>query len=157
MPTTQKPTSARPKKKQRTTHVPVMDLAREAVLGALSKKADDVVVLDMRSVGGVADCFMVCSGDTDRQVKAIADAVREQVREAHGERPWHVEGNNHYKWVLLDYVDLVVHIFDPEKRAFYDLERLWNDAPRFEVDSEASEEDVAALFADLPARDASTS
>ena len=85
--------------------------------------------MDMRSVSGLADYFLLCTGTSDNQVRAIQDSVEERLREVAEVRPWHREGQEHRQWVLLDYVDLVVHIFSPERRAFYNLERLWNDAP----------------------------
>ncbi len=125
--------------------MPVKTLAREAVDAILDKKGFDVRVMDMRSVSGVADFFVIASGAADLQVRALADAVREGIRETLGERPWHVEGTEHHQWVVLDYVDLVVHLFLPEKRAFYSLERLWGDAPVEDVDADGAAADVALL------------
>jgi ribosome-associated protein len=79
------------------------------------------------------------------QIKAAVDAVRESLKERFGERPWHVEGYEHRQWVLVDYVDLVVHVFSDERRAFYGLERLWGDAPREPVPDEGSGADVRIL------------
>lgn len=104
-------------------------------------------MLDVHGVSGVADIFIVTTGDSDLQVKAIVQSVRSTIREEVGERPWHVEGTDHMQWVLLDYVDLVVHVFLPEKRQFYDLERLWGDAPRAEVPDDADSSDGIALIA----------
>lgn len=131
--------------KQRTTPTPVHALARTAVDAVLGKKAKDVTVLDMRGVSGVADIFVLCNGDTDIQVRAIAEGVRMKIKETHAELPWHSEGLDSLQWVLLDYVDLVVHVFQPEKRDFYSLERLWGDAEREDVPDEASASDVALL------------
>ena len=125
--------------KKRTTHAPVQELARHAVGGILSKKGQDIVLMDMRSVSGVADVFVLCTGTSDLQIKAIVDAVRDGIKDAAGERPWHVEGQAGLQWVLLDYVDLVVHVFSPEKRAFYELERLWGDAPMETVPDDADD------------------
>ncbi|NKO01022.1 ribosome silencing factor, partial [Weissella cibaria] len=93
----------------------------------------------------VADYFVLCTGDSDLQIKAIADAVEERIREACRERPWHREGYEHRQWVLIDYVDLVVHIFNPEKRLFYDLERLWGDAPAERVPDDGDAAGVQLL------------
>ena len=93
--------------KKRTTDVPVTELAAHAVDAALDKKARDMVVMDMREVSGVADIFVVCTGDSDLQIRAIIEAVEARIREHCAERPWHVEGKEHYQWVLMDYVDLV--------------------------------------------------
>src|SRR5690625_7789705 len=100
----------------------------------LDKKVLDVTVMDMRAVIGVVDVFVIATGESELQIKAIADAVTERIRERLQERPWHVEGYEGRQWVLLDYVDLVVHIFSTDKRQFYDLERLWGDAPRELID-----------------------
>jgi ribosome-associated protein len=143
------------RKKKRTTPTPTLQLARYAVDAVLDKKARDVVVMDMRNVSSVADYFVVCTGESDRQVKAIADAVREEVREACSELPWHTEGTNHLQWVLLDYVDVVVHVFDEERRTFYDLERLWGDAPHEGVPEDGSATDVALLQDETASKQAS--
>jgi len=95
---------------------------------ALSKKAVDVKVLDLREITSVTDFFLVCSGNIDVHVKAISDAIVEGLKEQNI-KVWHVEGYSALKWVLLDYVDVVVHIFDREVRDFYRLEHLWGDAP----------------------------
>lgn len=131
--------------KHRTTPTPVQALARTAVDAVLDKKAKSVTVLDMREVSGVADIFVLCNGDTDIQVRAIAEGVRMKLKETHAELPWHSEGLDSLQWVLLDYVDLVVHVFQPEKRDFYSLERLWGDAEREDVPDEASGSDVVLL------------
>ena len=146
MGTTREFAPTRTKDKKRKTPTSVRVLARHAVEAALSKKATDLVVLDMRAVSGVADFFVICNGDSDLQVKAIYEAVEDRIKEACEERPWHREGQEHRQWVLLDYVDLVVHVFSPEKRAFYDLERLWGDAPIEQVPAEVvSSADIELL------------
>ena len=114
--------------------MPVKLIARLAVDAILEKKGRDILVLDVHEVSGIADIFIVATGDSDLQIRAIVDSVRANLKEKAGERPWHVEGSDHHQWVLLDYVDLVVHVFQNETRAFYSLERLWGDAPREEVD-----------------------
>lgn len=106
--------------------------AREIALTAgkiaLSKKASQVKVLDLRELTSVTDYFVLCSGELDVHVKAISDAIVEGLRKKKL-RAWHVEGYDARRWVLLDYVDIVVHVFDREARQFYGLERLWGDAP----------------------------
>ena len=102
--------------------------ARDAVSAALDRKAQDLRVLHLGRVTDFTDYFLICSGTSDRQVQAIADAIQERLR-AEKVRPLHVEGYNRAQWVLLDYGDLVVHIFQEEPRRFYSLERLWGDAP----------------------------
>ncbi|MBD3232546.1 MAG: ribosome silencing factor [candidate division Zixibacteria bacterium] len=99
---------------------------------ALSKKAKDIKILDLRNLSDVADYFVVCSGDVSQQVKAIIDAIEEGLLK-NGIKPWHIEGYSHANWVILDYVDVVVHVFNQEIRQFYDLEGLWGDAPCLEI------------------------
>lgn len=101
---------------------------REAVAAAGDRKAVDLRVLHLEKVSDFTDFFLICSGTSERQVQAIADAVQERMREGQV-RPLHVEGFNRGQWVLLDYGDFVVHIFQEEPRRFYSLERLWGDAP----------------------------
>ena len=113
------------------------EIAKSAAEIALSKKASDVVLMDLRKVSSMADYFIVCTGDVDLHVKAIVDEIKSQLRD-HKVRPWHVEGYQHLSWVLMDYVDVVVHVFRPEVREFYNLEKLWGDAPAESfADSEA--------------------
>ena len=95
---------------------------------SLEKKADDVVVLDLRKVSDVSDFFLIAGGYTDIHVRAVAEHVVESLKKNFGIDPWHVEGLENGRWVLLDYIDFVAHIFDTEARDFYQLERLWADA-----------------------------
>ena len=104
----------------------------KAVQAALDKKALDVVVLDLRHTPAFTDYFVLCSGQNQRQVKAIADAVEEALRAARI-RPAHVEGYDRAEWVLMDFFTFIVHVFTPQTREFYSLERLWGDAERIEV------------------------
>ena len=113
-------------------HAPVADLLRHAAEAALAKKADDLVALDLRELEGVADHFLICSGHSEIQVKAIAEAIEERLL-ADGVKPWHVEGREGRRWVLLDYVDFVVHVFHVRTREYYLLERLWGDAHRMDL------------------------
>lgn len=103
-----------------------------AVRAALDKKASDVVVLDLRQTQAFTDFFVLCSGQNPRQVKAIADAVEEALR-ARRIRPSHVEGYDRAEWVLMDFFDFIVHVFSPQTREFYSLERLWGDAERITI------------------------
>ena len=96
---------------------------------AADKKAIDVVELDLRGVLDYTDYFLVCSGRTGRQAKAIHDGILEGVKRDHGRLPRRVEGSAGAGWILIDYLDVVVHIFTPETRAFYRLEQLWGEAP----------------------------
>ncbi|HVL69128.1 MAG TPA: ribosome silencing factor [Vicinamibacterales bacterium] len=110
------------------------DVAR-AVRAALDKKALDVVVLDLRETPAFTDFFILCSGGSQRQVKAIADAVEESLRAAKV-RPAHTEGYDRAEWVLMDFFTFIVHVFTPQTRSFYALERLWGDAERIDVSDE---------------------
>lgn len=103
------------------------DLARRIVELALSKKGADIRLLDLRGLSSVTDIFVICHGESDVQVRAIAGAVLDGLK-ADGHRVWHKEGMEFCRWVLLDYVDVVVHVFLKETREFYGLERLWGDA-----------------------------
>jgi ribosome-associated protein len=107
----------------------------KTVRAALDKKAFDIVVLDLRNTPAFTDFFVLCSGQNQRQVKAIADAVEETLRAAKV-RPAHIEGYDRAEWVLMDFFSFIVHVFTPETRQFYSLERLWGDAERIEVSDE---------------------
>ena len=104
-----------------------------AVRAALDKKAEDVVVLDLRKAGGFTDFFVICTGGNPRQITAIADGVRDTLKRDFDERPTLTEGIDRSEWILLDYFDFVVHVFSRDCRAFYGLERLWGNAERHEV------------------------
>jgi len=115
-------------------------LARLALDAALSKKALDVTVMDLREISGEVDYFVLATGESDLQIRAIVDAIVDRLRTDAGERPLHREGQpGTSRWIVLDYFDLVVHVFDRELRAHYDLERLWGDAPTERVSDEAPE------------------
>jgi ribosome-associated protein len=104
------------------------------VKGMLEKKAADILVMDLRNVkNAVADYFVICSGGSDKQLDAIADSVDDEVYKAIKENPWHVEGKNNKEWMLLDYFDVVAHIFRKDKRDFFALEKLWGDAEITEI------------------------
>ena len=107
-------------------------LAEAAALWALTEKAEDVVLLDLRGRSDVCDFFLICTGHTDVQTLAIAETVQKGLA-AGGQEPLNVEGLPEGRWVLLDYFDVVIHVFQPETRAYYLLERLWGDAPRLDV------------------------
>ena len=116
--------------KKKTKKLPAqINLASAA---AESKQAVNLVVLDLRKSAGFTDFFLIASGTNTRQVRAIADAVIESLA-AKGAKPAYVEGYDRSEWILLDYFDFIVHIFAPETRTFYDLERLWGNAERIEV------------------------
>jgi ribosome-associated protein len=102
-------------------------VAKKLVKFALSKKADDVLLLDLRKITSMADFFVICTGTSDVQVKAIADAVIDGAKKDKV-NIYHVEGLQSLTWVLIDLVDIVVHVFQPDVRRYYQLERLWGDA-----------------------------
>lgn len=95
----------------------------------LDKKAEDIIVLDVHELTTLADKFVVCHANTDVQIKALADNVNKETNEQVGEKAWKEEGRESRRWVILDYVNVVVHIFKKELRDYYSLERMWNDAP----------------------------
>lgn len=109
--------------------IPAQNLAREAARLTLTKRAEDVVILDLRDLDGVCDYFVLATGQSEIQTRAIADAVDEGMR-ARGIRPWHTEGYEARRWILLDYVDFVVHVFHARAREYYLLDKLWGDARR---------------------------
>ncbi len=105
---------------------------RRAARLTLERKASDVVVLDLRGISSATDYFLLATGTSDTQVRAISDHVTRELRNE-GTRPAHIEGGRDARWVLIDYIDFVVHVFHPEVRSFYQLEALWGDAPRHEL------------------------
>lgn len=109
-----------------------VEKARIVVRGAQDKVAQDVTVLDVRGVVSFADVFVICTGRSDRQVKAIAEGIAEAATQR-GERPLGVEGLDEGRWVLMDLADVIVHVFQEEARRHYDLERLWSDAPELDL------------------------
>ena len=106
----------------------VVSWVREAVAAAADLKAEHLRVLNLAQVSDITDYFIICSGTNQRQAQAIADMIVERLRAA-GVRPLHVEGLQHGDWVLVDYGAIVAHVFQPDSRAFFGLERLWSDAP----------------------------
>ena len=105
-------------------------LARLIADYAADKKAIDIAELDLRGVLGFTDFFVICTGNTDRQTKAIHDGIHQGLKKQHGLLPRRVEGLGEARWILMDYLDVVVHVFTPEAREFYRLEQLWGEAPR---------------------------
>ena len=114
--------------------------ARIAASAASDKKATDIIAIDVAELLVVTDYFVICTGNTDIQVRAIAEEVEDRLREEAGIKPIGREGVNEGKWILLDFADFVVHIFQPEERGFYRLETLWGDAPRLELPVAALQE-----------------
>lgn len=118
---------------------PVTDLVIEAARAASSKKAERIVILDVSELLVITDHFLICSGNNERQVRTIADEVEKRLQQDRGAKPFRREGQREGRWILLDYVDFVVHVFGPEERDYYDLERLWADAPVIEFENDARE------------------
>lgn len=98
------------------------------------KKGENIVALDLRKIPeAVADFFIICEANNQPQIRAIADSVEEQVKKTTNESPYHTEGRQHLQWVLIDYINIVVHIMNPETRKFYKIEEMWSDAPHEEI------------------------
>jgi ribosome-associated protein len=120
--------------RSRTDDIPSREILERAARLLEETKGEDIVALDLRSVSSVADYFIIASGSSEPHVNALGEAVVAGLK-AVGARPWHTEGANTRRWVLLDYVDVVVHVFHPEARDYYRLESLWADAPRVPLDT----------------------
>ena len=120
-----------------TSKADIEKLVRLAATAAAEKKATDVVAMYVAETLVVTDYFLIATGSNDRQVHAIADSIEDALREA-GVKPRGREGERELKWVLLDYGDFVVHVFQPDERGFYRLEKLWGDAPRMELPPEVT-------------------
>lgn len=111
-------------------------LSSWVVDGMLEKKAIDVVLMDLREVKhAIADYFVICSGNSDTQIDAISESIEEEIHKHVKQNPWKREGKQNKEWVLLDYVDVVAHVFNKEKRNFYGLEELWGDAKISHIES----------------------
>jgi ribosome-associated protein len=106
-----------------------------AVRAAQSKKAENIKVLDLRKVSSFADYFVICSGANSRQIQAISDEVGLQLKKKLGETPLNIEGYTNAEWILLDYADLLVHVFSQQAREYYGLDRLWRHAAEVEIPS----------------------
>ncbi len=112
------------------------ELSACIIKGIQEKKGENIVVLDLQTVdGAVTDFFVICEGNSNTQVDAIKDSIEEEVRKALGEKPWHIEGTSNLEWVLLDYVNVVAHVFQKDKRAHYNLEGLWADADTKQIEA----------------------
>lgn len=109
-----------------TSLVASLDVAHSIVDAVERKKGSDILVLDLRSISVIADFFVIATGDNERQIKAIADQIFEDLKEQ-GKSPYRKEGSPASGWVIVDYADVVVHIFSPQERAYYQLERLWSE------------------------------
>jgi ribosome-associated protein len=111
----------------------MINVLKTALFAADDKKACDLLALDISKIASFASYFLFCTGDSSRQMQAIADEIEKKLKEA-GIRPSHIEGYQNSEWILMDYFDLVIHIFSKEARDFYDLERLWRDGKRLDTD-----------------------
>ena len=94
----------------------------------MEKKGEDIVILDLREITSVADFFIITTGNSNVHVRAIAEEIREKMKKKNKTIPWHIEGFKAQRWILIDYVDIVVHIFDYDSRLYYSIEKLWEDA-----------------------------
>ena len=115
------------------TETNTLDLVKAAASAEMSRRAEDGVILDLRELDGFTDFFAIFSGASDIQVEGISQAVLEELENNWEQKPWHQEGERKADWILLDYVDFVVHIFLSERRAYYNLERLWAEAEQIEL------------------------
>jgi len=117
-------------------------LVAHIIEGMESKKAKDIAVLDISAQTTLADFFVICTGNSDTQIKAIADAVEQEVQEKTGDKAWKKEGLQARSWIILDFIHTVVHIMTEEKRQFYNLELMWNDAKATYIESKESSDGV---------------
>jgi ribosome-associated protein len=119
---------------KRKTDTDSRRLCDAIVEGMQENKAKDIVVLDLRKISNsVSDFFVICSGESSTQVDGISTAVTRHTRKELSEKPWHIEGKTNSEWILLDYINVVAHIFYKDARSFYELEDLWSDAERTDV------------------------
>jgi ribosome-associated protein len=113
------------------------ELTELIVDGILEKKGENIAIVNLKEVeGAITDYFVICEGKSSTQIDAIKESIEEVVRKATGEKPWHIEGTQNLEWVLVDYVNVVAHIFNRERREFYNLEGLWADAEINEIAAE---------------------
>lgn len=113
------------------------EIAEQATLSMLANNASDVMIIDLRGLSSITDYFVIGTAGSEPQIKAVVEQVAADLEEQET-TPWHTEGKQSWRWVLLDYVDVVIHVFKAEVRAFYGLERLWGDAPRVAFSTDAS-------------------
>lgn len=121
--------------KEKKAELSSKDLSNLVIHGMLEKKATDIILLDLRKLHNtITDFFVICSGNSDIQIDAIASSIDEEVYKVSGQSPWHKEGLQNKEWILLDFVNVVAHVFNNEKRAFFDIESLWGDAEIISID-----------------------
>jgi ribosome-associated protein len=118
-----------PARQEETRELSPEELALRIAEIASDKLAQDIRVFDLREIVSYTDYFVICSGGTERQTKAIHDAIHQELKDVHGRVPRRVEGLTESRWILMDYLDAVIHIFTPDARSYYRLEQLWGDAP----------------------------
>ena len=122
------------KSKVQGTSTDLVETVKNAIL---EKKGENILVLNLKKIpSAVCDYFVICDGNSNVHVEGIAQEIEKEVREQHQEKPWHKEGYSNAQWILMDYSDVVVHVFQKETRAYYELERLWADASTETVESE---------------------
>lgn len=119
-------------KKKQLTDEQILNLAKKAAAFAEDKKALDIKILDLRELTTMTDYFVLCTGEVDDHVKAIVKSVERGLIESDNFKAWHIEGYNTQNWVVMDYFDFIVHIFNPETREYYNLEKLWAEAPEID-------------------------
>ena len=118
-----------PARQEQISELSPEELAMRIAQIASDKVAQDIRVFDLRGIVSYTDFFVICSGNTERQTKAIHDAIHQELKDVHGRLPRRVEGLTESRWILMDYLDAVIHIFTPDARSYYRLEQLWGDAP----------------------------
>jgi ribosome-associated protein len=123
-----------PARKEETRQLSPEELAQRIAEIASDKVAQDIRVFDLREIVSYTDYFVICSGGTERQTKAIHDAIYQELKDVYGLLPRRVEGLTESRWILMDYLDAVIHIFTPDARSYYRLEQLWGDAPSRRVE-----------------------
>ncbi len=124
-----------------------LEMVKAAAAVAVSGRARNTVILDLRELAAFTDFFVICSGISDTQIEGISEGILEELEDQWNARPWHREGERKADWILLDYVDFVVHVFLHEKRDYYNLEHLWAEAPTIEVpDVEATEDEYGEAY-----------
>lgn len=111
-------------------------LVEHIIEGARKRKAKDITLLDVSDLTTLTDFFVICSGNSETQIKAIADSIEDEVREQTGEKAWKKEGLQARSWIILDFINIVVHVMSQEKRDFYEIERMWNDAKVTYIENE---------------------
>ena len=131
------------------TEKTTLDMVKAAAAAAMSRRAQDGVILDLRELDGFTDFFAIFSGTSDIQVEGISQAVLEELENNWAQKPWHQEGERKADWILLDYVDFVIHVFLSERRAYYNLERLWAEAEQIELPELTIPAHVEALKEEL--------